>query len=457
VVKPKDVFDTYGGRVDDVPGKCARLTVRPTGAAFLIVLVAIASACTRDLYVDAGAPAGGDGTKAKPFKTIREGVTTARDRTTVHVAQGTYVEDLNTTIAHRRVRIKGSTILPVGPDNLPTGVPQSAALVKPRTPILSGTGDALLKIKARDVTIEGLQIDGDVGPADPTGILISIDGSSVPADGFSIEKNVLVNAAIGVATRMAAGKIRGNFLWHLRSQGLHICGWPAESASPRRRILIASNRMTENYINGALLFGGVGSDRNPTFPGRDGALRVEISGNEFHCNGDPAAFPGNSPNTGLYFLVNDSTVSDPMKAARIDAHVHDNIFKENIWYGVAVGQRIEPNETSIGYVFEATLKRNRYDANGLNAGIFDFRHIVVSHGGGTQPFKFGHDSTYTIKAQQDPFVSIDFDYDNPVHDSSGAELHNKLIFNGAAVPNSGDGHPHIKQGPPPAGPCAPKT
>jgi hypothetical protein len=256
---------------------------------------------------------------------------------------------------------------------------------------------------------------------------------------------------------MAAGKIRGNFLAQHRGQGLLLCGWPAESSPPSRKILVEGNRVTGNYLNGALLFGGVGSLRKPTFPDRAGALRVEISRNEFLCNGsNPAVYPSNNPNIGLYFLVNDSTANDPMKDARIDALVLDNTFKENIWYGVAVGQRIEPNKTSIGYVVEATFQGNRYDANGLNAAMFGFRHVVVTHGGGTQPFRYGHDSTYTINAAGDPLAGIDFDYDNPVHDAGGAALNNKLIFNGAAVPNSPDGHPHVKQGPPPAGSCPPK-
>ena len=47
-----------------------------------------------DLYVDAAAAAGGDGSQAAPFATIKDAVDAANllsgDPTTIHVASGTY-------------------------------------------------------------------------------------------------------------------------------------------------------------------------------------------------------------------------------------------------------------------------------------------------------------------------------------------------------------------------------
>src|SRR6266496_3650494 len=144
-----------------------RRTLRPVGAMVLVVLAAVAVGCTSHLSVDAGAQPGGDGTKAQPFKTIREGVNAAKARTTIHIAQGAYVEQLNTTITQRCVKLKGSTLLPLDGQGLPTEVVQNAAIVTPQTPIMSTTGDALFKVQARKVEIEGLKIDGQVGTAVP--------------------------------------------------------------------------------------------------------------------------------------------------------------------------------------------------------------------------------------------------------------------------------------------------
>jgi len=295
-----------------------------------------------DLYVNAGAPAGGDGRKGTPFKTIREAVSAARVKTTIHIAEGTYVEELDTIVARDRVSLKGSTVLAVDHRKLPTGGTQHAAIVRPHAAIPAG--QALFQIRAQNV-----------------------------------------------------------------------------------------------------------------------------SKNDFLRNGsDPSVYPSNSPNTGAYFLLNDSTASDATQGARIDADIHGNTFMQNIWYGVAVGQRIEPNKRLTGYAFEGTFERNRYCGNGLNVAALDFRHIVVTHGGGTQRFRFGRGSTYAINAALDPLAGIDFDYDHPAldpdphdytnpteHEDAEAPLGNKLLFNGTPVPNSPPGQPHIKPGPPTIGNCPP--
>jgi hypothetical protein len=422
-------------------------TVRPIGAAILIVFAAIAVGCARQLYVDAGAPTGGDGSKAKPFKTIREGVTAARARTTIHVAKGAYVEELDTTFARSNVKLKGSTVLPLDRHKLPTGVAQEAAILTP-----TGSGQALFQIHARNVEIEGFQLDGQIGTATSAGILINVDGAKESADGFSVEKNVLVNANVAVATRMAAGKIRGNYIAKQQSHGALICGWPAQASAPERSVVFERNRVTENHIIGALFFGSVGSLRSPTFQtlgllDQGGTLRVEISANEFECKGsEPLVCPSRTPNTGVYFIVSDNQVSESMKHARIDAVVRGNTFKKNIWYGAVVGQRIQAGKTSVGYEFDGTFLRNKYSGTRLNAAAFTFQHIVSTQGSTTPAFQYGQDSTYTINSVHDPLAGIDFDYDNPPSDSTRTELKNKLIVNGRSY----DGQ-LIKHCPPPAG------
>ena len=190
-----------------------------------------------------------------------------------------------------------------------------------------------------------------------------------------------------------------------------------------------------------------------------GSLRVTITRNDFLENGgDPSEYPSNNPSTGLHFLLNDDSQSDPTLEAKIVALVRENTFTDNVWYGLVVGQRIDPGERLIGYSFEGTLERNKYRGNGLRAAAFCFRHIVVSHGAGSKHFRYGRGSTISIHAEQDPLARAGFDYDHPAvdcdphdylnppeHENPGAPLGNALLFNGASIPT------HITLGPPRVG------
>jgi hypothetical protein len=296
--------------------------VRPIGAAILIVLAAIAVGCTSHLYVDADAPAGGDGSKAKPFKTIREGVDAARARTTVHVAEGTYTEKPEMIVAHGRVRLKGSTVLTLDPRGLPAGDEQKrehSAIVKAETAIPKDV--ALFRIHAADVAITGLVIDGKTDTATSQGILMFFDGAQGGVDGFQVKGNVLVNAGTAVVARLAAGTIQGNYIGG-QSSGVHIYGWRPEPSPPRKRILFERNRVAENGTIGALLYGSLGSQRVPKFESPSvsdgpGALRITVSRNDFLQNGGPLCdFPTRNPSTALHFLLNDNSQSDPLLGAQ---------------------------------------------------------------------------------------------------------------------------------------------
>src|SRR4051812_27655572 len=101
----------------------------------LVVVMALpAPVVAGDIYVDGNAAPGGDGTSpAAAYRTILAAVTDANGRAdgaTIRVAEGTYVESLNTTITRAGVRILGSTVLAVDARGLPTGDVTSAARVK---------------------------------------------------------------------------------------------------------------------------------------------------------------------------------------------------------------------------------------------------------------------------------------------------------------------------------------
>jgi hypothetical protein len=417
-----------------------------------------------DLYVDAAAGPNGDGSKRHPYDTIGEAVAAASAGTTIHVAEGTYREDLKTVFLKPDVRLKGSTVLHLDERGLPTGKTDHAAIVKPPATGVPKNG-AIFQIQAENVVITGLVIDGTSNSAMPAGSLISVDGAQGPADGFRIQGNAFLNAkslnaGTAVLVRLAAGTIRGNSIAR-QSVGAHIYSLSSDS---RKRVLFEGNRMEKNFIAGALFYGSVGSRRAPAFKDLgvqdvEGLLRVTIRGNDFLENGgDPSEYPSNNPSTGLHFLLNDDSQSNPVLGARIVALVRENTFTDNVWYGIVVGQRIDPNQRLIGYAFEGTFERNRYRGNGLNAAAFCFRHIVVSHGAGSKHFRYGRGSTITIRAADDPLSRIAFDYDHPAvdcdphdylnpteHEDPGPPLRNRLIFNGTPVPT------HITLGPPRVG------
>jgi len=407
-----------------------------------------AAARVTDLYVDANAAAGGNGSAGEPFQTIHDAVAAAgTPGSAIHIAEGTYTEPLNITIATNGVQLIGSTMLTRDAGGLATGGTTHAAVVCPAQPVpASGT---LFEITGANVGVSGLVLDGGCSPqgGSSTGSMVVIDGASSGADGFVFANNVLAHSG-GLIARLASGSITGNYIVN-NSTGTYVFGWPA-AWTGSRTVEFSGNRVTQNSLVGAIFNGSVDSLRAPAIPASGGTLTVEIAANDFRQNGgDPSVFPGNSPNTGLYFVLNDSLQSDPLQTAQIQASVHDNAFIDNSWYGVAVGQRIEPNKRLTGYAFSGEFDRNAYCGNGLQNAFIDLRHVPTSQGGGTQHFRFGRNTTITINTSNDPLTSGGFDLDDPQldpdahdytnpteHEPAGTPLGNLVVLNGTDVSNA---------------------
>src|SRR5262249_5900286 len=122
-------------------------------------------------------------------------------------------------------------------------------------------------------------------------------------------------------------------------------------------------------------------------------LRFDADENDFLQNGTASPtnpylsvpYPGNAPNTGFYVLIADGTNNPPQPPTDVRARIRRNTFTNNFWYGTAVGVRMNANgelpAPPNGFTFEGTYEENRYHGNGLNAAMFAFRQIPVSHGG----------------------------------------------------------------------------
>ncbi len=129
----------------------------------------VQSPCTTDCYVDA--TTGDDanvGTVASPFKTIQKAVSTAAAGGTIHVAAGTYVEDITVN--------KSLTIL--GPNdtvNPNTGTRVAEAVLQPATSNpdpYGSTTTTIMYVKVGNVTLKGLTFDGN-NPALTSGKLVN--------------------------------------------------------------------------------------------------------------------------------------------------------------------------------------------------------------------------------------------------------------------------------------------
>lgn len=402
-----------------------------------LVLVC-ASARAADLYVPSGYP------------TIAAAVAAARTRTdsstTIHIAPGVYAES-GIVLDVPNLTLAGTALLARGPDGFPLDSDSQPAVAEVRKDLPIGT--VMFQVLAPNVRITELVLDG-LRPRPPPegpgrgGVLITIDGA-LSSDGFSIEGSVLRQSGQGINLRMASGAIQGNRITLLNSGSAVFGGRPEDA----KAVAFRDNLVDRNANVGAAFQGGTGSRNFPIFPRVDdgpGSLSVEVSGNEFRENGTDMP---NFANLGLSFLVNDDTRSDTTQPARLEAHVHDNLFIENRHWGVSVAQRVAPNARLTGFEFEGTFERNRYCGNGLNEAIFAFRQVTTTLGGGTVKFRFGRESTYVIHAENDPLASIGFDLDHPAydpdphdytnppeHEDAGAPLGNTLTFNGAIVPTA---------------------
>lgn len=406
-------------------------------AALLLVCAGVRAA---DLYVPVDYP------------TIAAAVAAARAQTdaatTIHVAPGDYPES-GILLDVANLTLTGLAPLVRGPDGYlrDVGMQPIRALIGTNLPV----GVSVIQVKAANVRITGLVLAGlHPIPAPPPGaapgsggVVIAIDGALSPADGFSIEGNIVMGEGFGqgITSRMASGTIQGNRVTLLNSGSAVFGGRPEDA----KTVVFRDNLVIGNSSVGAAFQGGNGS-RTSSPPAADGpgSLSVEVSGNEFRRNGsDQPSFA----NLGLSFLLNDNTRSDTTRPARIAAHVHDNYFIENRHWGVSVAQRVNLNARQIGFEFDGAFEHNHYCGNGLNAAIFDLRQVTTTIGG--NKFRYARGSTYVIHAVNDPLASLGFDLDHPAidpdahdytsptaHENAGGLLGNTLTFNDALVPTA---------------------
>ena len=151
-----------GGTVSAVSGGTSTITATSTADSTqsdsITVTVASPTATPSDIYVDASAAAGGNGSSATPFQTIAAGVSAVDAGGTVHVAAGTYDEALRFTKALDLVGAgAGSTTITT-------------------TAGANGTGDAIAVASVDGLSLSGFTLD--VHAPGPSSAAVGVYGGS---------------------------------------------------------------------------------------------------------------------------------------------------------------------------------------------------------------------------------------------------------------------------------------
>ena len=235
-----------------------------------------------DLYVDANAAAGGNGSVATPYLRITDAIGRARqlrqatvispaERIVIHVAPGNYVGTFNSNPLDNNsnkevlpiilnvpnLTLVGATVLDHDSRGLPTG-PANA----PQTKLKSGTtltdpGQALILVTrttdgsaGENVAINGLTLEENGSQDSPGQAGIFIDRVS----GFSIAHNMFMHTGVGCLTRMSSGNFEDNCCVRNYELGAAIHGG---SVNHPAVVTVRGNRCTSG-------FGGIDFRGTPT-------------------------------------------------------------------------------------------------------------------------------------------------------------------------------------------------
>ncbi len=122
----------------------------------------VSPAVLSDVFVDASAPAGGDGTPTKPYQTIGPAIARAVARGTIYVAAGTYQEQV---VVNKDLTLEGESGATILAPNAPQAFqfPESSAWWEPVIIAFGGTatGGSISGDGKVSVNISGFTVDGN--------------------------------------------------------------------------------------------------------------------------------------------------------------------------------------------------------------------------------------------------------------------------------------------------------
>lgn len=411
----------------------------------VLSVILLAAACGGDddgpstIYVAVNAPAGGDGSSAKPLGSISAAITMAGEKkaATVKLAPGRY--ELSASITIRApIELRGSQQMMVDADGLPTGamagtetVLVAAADIPAAAPLVvigSADGPLLQGVTVRDLTFEA-------GDGDAVQVWKTKD--------FLVQDNVIKKAGLGINTNASSGRAAGNHI-----SGVGACGLCISAGSPAfpSVVEIAGNRSVGNGAGGILLNGG------PPFMSDTDVdhLDVTVKGNDASDN------TGMQPGFGIRIIVMRRDPDMPgaaQKQGNVKALIQDNRLSGNraaltIDAGFPYREYPSPEPTLCDtrvYTgsFDLTFKGNRVEGSVLKPAIITFTRITVTQNPGQRRlWQYLHGATFKIDDAEGNLTGYQLDHPaaDPYTgtrceaDAAGETLGNTFIYNGTTIP-----------------------
>ena len=432
------------------------------------------------IFVDSRARHSGDGGPSAPVRTIAEAIDRAREirddqpnRIIIRVAPGEYREDSSLYLDISNVELRGSTRLVEDENGLPRNCGSGIApvpcvergtetVIAPVRPLTNGQVLLLVgptRQRAGDrlagVTIRGFVFDGLSASVSTSGWAVFVDR----VENFLVRHNVTHRVQIGIFTRLASGRIEGNFVYN-GNDGVAL---GSGSGIYPAKLDVRANRLVNHLAQGGLALGAGGktfmndpilmphqilfdpSKHPEEVPNK---LDLTLVGNDISRNGG-FGFRFESYASGSRY---DTTNNQPA-SAHITATVRDNSFTDNAEYGVTIEGAFSPRGDPRAFTgtFTGVFADNDFTRSG-RAGIFAgfmLNGVVTRNPGLIVTNKYLQDSRFAVTLDQKS-TAFGVDYDNAILDPFDrvTPLNNTLLLNGAMVTGR-------RVTCPPGFPCAP--
>ncbi len=418
--------------------------------AFFAAAPALAGASI-DIYVNAAAPPGGDGSAASPHARLTDAVVQARaaraksgKRIVIHVAAGTYVgsyknsgpkiEPLPIIVNVRNLSIVGATVLTFDAEGLPTGFVAASATVFAAEPaldfgqrflVVGGTPDGA---SGDGVTISQCAFDGRAPDNfGNNGFMVEMNRVA----GFVFEKCAATRCAVGVVTTASSGVVRQSFM---TNASVGICLFGGNESFPAS-VDVLQNRSAGNREGGFVAnpepFSFVFDSNLAPLGGEVfDTIACNIIGNDFSDN-----FYGDKGLAwGIRLGMNNFAFNPAVTTTYLTATIRGNRIANNSW-GVMIDAafpfRFRPEP--LGGFLTATFEDNEVSGNRESAIVSFTRYDASLARGRLKTWKYFENSLYDITDLGGDLAG--YLYDNPAVDpEDGTVLDNVLKVNGVAIP-----------------------
>jgi len=410
---------------------------------FAGLAISAPSAINQVIYVDANAPAGGNGTGAEPYNTIADAVAQARTAgglPTVEVKPGIYQLASPITIDFP-LNLTGSNVMEIDSNLLPTGV--VAAGTETQIVGLAALGASPLVSAGRTdgVVIYNVSIQNFTFVAGPGG---GDDIAVNQVQNFTVSQNLLTGPPTvtttnqGIGSVASSGSVLGNYITGVGCGACIRAGYPGSPAL----VDFIGNRTVNNRNAGAIFSGAT---YGITEQGDE--LYVLVAGNDISENTASGAY-------GLRFFVIRKDLPDTQSTGNVTALALGNrIVGNDIGFTADAGfpyrqANIPPSTTLVcdtrvySGSLNLTLLGNTLSGSLLTNAVISFTRVTATLKPSQLPsWQYLHNGTYIINdpenslagylkddPETDPFVG-----GLCAADTTHELLNNTLIFNGVIV------------------------